>query len=94
MKSKLVLHGSNKRISVKGFFCRDFNRAGVTIELADPLSPSERAKTQGFNDLLLGFAAAAGSFGNGIIFAASGYGSLGLAAAAAALIPLGLAVWW
>jgi MFS family permease len=62
--------------------------------LADQLSPLERAKTQGFNDLLLGFAAATGSFGSGMIFAASGYGSLGLAAAAAALIPLGLALWW
>jgi len=67
--------------------------AGSTL-LADQLSPTERAKTQGFNDLLLGFAAAAGSFGSGVMFAASGYGSLGLIAAAAALVPLGLAIWW
>lgn len=67
--------------------------AGSTL-LADQLSPTERAKTQGFNDLLLGFAAAAGSFGSGIIFAVSGYGVLGLVAASAALVPLGLAVWW
>ena len=62
--------------------------------LADQLSPTERAKTQGFNDLLLGFASAAGSFGSGLMFAASGYGALGLIAASAALVPLGLAVWW
>ncbi len=67
--------------------------AGSTL-LADQLLPAERAKTQGFNDLLLGFAAAAGSFGSGIVFAATGYGSLGLAAGAVALVPLGLAVWW
>ncbi|MGZ3569126.1 MAG: hypothetical protein ACXU9W_10095, partial [Thermodesulfobacteriota bacterium] len=62
--------------------------------LADQLSPTERAKTQGFNDLLLGFGAAAGSFGSGIVFAASGYGALGLVAASAALVPLGLGLWW
>jgi len=67
--------------------------AGSTL-LADQLSPTERAKTQGFNDLLLGFAAAAGSFGSGMMFAASGYGALGLIAASAALVPLGLALWW
>jgi MFS family permease len=67
--------------------------AGSTL-LADQLSPTERAKTQGFNDLLLGFAAAAGSFGSGLVFAVGGYGILGVAAASAALVPLGLAVWW
>jgi len=67
--------------------------AGSTL-LADQLSPTERAKTQGFNDLLLGFAAATGSFGGGITFAASGYWALGLIAASLALIPLGMALWW
>jgi MFS family permease len=67
--------------------------AGSTL-LADQLSPTERAKTQGFNDLLLGFAAAGGSFGSGLVFAAGGYGTLGVVAALAALVPLGLAVWW
>jgi MFS family permease len=62
--------------------------------LADQLSPEERAKTQGFNDLLLGFGAAGGSFGSGIIFAASGYGALGLIAASVTLVPLVLALWW
>ena len=66
--------------------------AGSTL-LADQLSPTERAKTQGFNDLLLGFAAAAGSFGSGIVFAVGGFATLGLGAAAA-LVPLGLGVWW
>jgi MFS family permease len=62
--------------------------------LSDQLSPEERAKTQGLNDLLLGFASAAGSFGSGLIFAAAGYAALGLAAAGAALIPLAVALWW
>jgi MFS family permease len=67
--------------------------AGSTL-LADQLSPEERAKTQGFNDLLLGFGAASGSFGSGVIFASNGYGALGLVAASATLVPLGLALWW
>jgi MFS family permease len=67
--------------------------AGSTL-LADQLSPTERAKTQGFNDLLLGFGAAAGSFGSGLVFAVSGYAALGLVAASATLVPLGLALWW
>ncbi len=67
--------------------------AGSTL-LADQLLPTERAKTQGFNDLLLGFAAAAGSFGSGVVFAAGGYRALSLVAASVSLLPLGLAVWW
>jgi MFS family permease len=67
--------------------------AGSTL-LADQLSPLERAKTQGVNDLLLGFASAAGSFGSGLIFASAGFEALGLVAAAAAAVPLGLALWW
>jgi MFS family permease len=67
--------------------------AGSTL-LADQLSPPERARTQGFNDLLLGFAAASGSFGGGMIYARFGYGVLGLVAASASLVPLGIAVWW
>jgi MFS family permease len=67
--------------------------AGSTL-LADQLSPTERAKTQGLNDLLLGLASAVGSFASGVIFSVAGYGSLGVTAAAAALLPLGLALWW
>ncbi len=67
--------------------------AGSTL-LTDELSPTERAKTQGFNDLLLGFASAAGSFGSGILFSVAGYGALGWVAASAALVPLGLTLWW
>ncbi len=67
--------------------------AGSTL-LTDQLSPTERAKTQGFNDLLLGFASAAGSLGSGMIFSAVGYGALGWVAALAALVPLSLTLWW
>lgn len=67
--------------------------AGSTL-LADQLSPVERARTQGFNDLLIGLASAAGSLGSGFVFAAVGYGAMGLVAAGAALIPLSTTAWW
>jgi len=67
--------------------------AGSTL-LADQLSPGERAKTQGFNDLLLNLSSGASQIGSGVVFAAGGYGIMALAAAAAAVVPLGLAIWW
>jgi MFS family permease len=67
--------------------------AGSTL-LSDQLSPEERAKTQGFNDLLLNLASAASQVGSGVIYAGGGYGIMGLTAAAAAAVPLTLALWW
>jgi MFS family permease len=67
--------------------------AGSTL-LADQLSPKERAKTQGCNDLLLNLASAASQIGSGVIYASGGFGVMGLAAAAAAVVPLTLAIWW
>ena len=62
--------------------------------LADQLSPQERAKTQGFNDLLLNLASGASQIGSGVVYAAGGYGIMAIAAAAMGLAPLGLAIWW
>jgi MFS family permease len=62
--------------------------------LADQLSPGERAKTQGFNDLLLNLTSAAGQVISGVVYAVGGYGVMALAAAAASLAPLVLAIWW
>jgi MFS family permease len=72
----------------------NFCYVGGSSLLADQLSPAERAKTQGFNDLLIGLVSAAGSFGSGIVFAAVGYGVMGVIGAAAALVPLGLTLRW
>jgi len=72
----------------------NFCYVGGSSLLADQLSPAERAKTQGFNDLLIGLVSAVGSLGSGWVFAAVGYGAMGLVGAAAGLIPLGLALWW
>jgi len=67
---------------------------GGSSLLADQLSPAERARTQGFNDLLIGLASAAGSLGSGIVFATIGYNAMGLVGAATALIPLTTAALW
>jgi len=39
-------------------------------------------------------AAAASQLGSGVVYASGGYGVMGLAAAAAATVPLALAIWW
>lgn len=67
---------------------------GGSSLLADHLSPLERARTQGFNDLVVGLFSAAGSLGSGLAFAAAGYSVMGLLGAALALVPLGSALWW
>jgi MFS family permease len=60
--------------------------------LADQLRPSERATTQGFNDLLIGIAAAGGAVASGLIFEAIGYAVMGAVTAVASLVPLLLAM--
>jgi MFS family permease len=67
--------------------------AGSTL-LSDQLSPAERGRTQGFNDLLIGAASAMGTLGSGIVFAAVGFGAMGLVGAVAALVPLSMAAIW
>jgi len=65
---------------------------GGSTLLADQLTPPERARTQGFNDLLVGVASAGGSLGSGLVFAAVGYNVMAWAGAALALVPLALAL--
>lgn len=72
----------------------NFCFVGGSSLLADQLSPHERARVQGFNDLLMGLVAAFGSFLSGHVFAAVGYGTMGVVSAAVSLIPLSLALWW
>jgi MFS family permease len=67
--------------------------AGSTL-LADQLSPAERAKTQGFNDLMLNLASAVSQTISGVVYAVGGYGVMSVAAAVAAVVPLALALWW
>ncbi len=72
----------------------NFCYVGGSSLLADQLSSQERASTQGFNDLLIGLASAAGGLGSGIVFAGVGFAAMGLVGAATALVPLSLAALW
>jgi len=62
--------------------------------LADQLTLSERAGTQGFNDLLIGLASAGGSYWSGLLYAGHGYGTLNLVTGLFSLVILALALWW
>jgi MFS family permease len=72
----------------------NFCYVGGSTLLADQLSPAERAQTQGFNDLLIGLTSAIGSLLSGVVFATLGYGAMGVIGAVAALIPIGMVIWW
>jgi MFS family permease len=72
----------------------NFCYVGGSTLLADQLTPVERARTQGFNDLLVGLASAIGSLGSGFIFAALGYNMMAYVTAATALLPLIAASFW
>ena len=72
----------------------NFCYVGGSTLLADQLSPLERARTQGFNDLLVGLASAIGSLSSGYIFSALGYNTMALIASAVAIIPFLMALIW
>ena len=66
----------------------NFCFVGGSTVLSDQLSPVERSRTQGTNDLLVGLASAFISLSSGIIFNATSYTVMALIAAALALVPL------
>ena len=72
----------------------NFCFVGGSTLLADQLSPAERARTQGVNDLLVGLASATGSLGSGLVFAATSYMVITLAAGMLSLIPLAMVLTW
>ena len=72
----------------------NFCFVGGSTLLADQLSPAERARTQGFNDLLVGLASAFGSLESGFIFASLGYNMMAYVSAVVALVPLAVVAVW
>ena len=72
----------------------NFCYVGGSALLSDQLSPAERAKTQGANDLLIGLSTAIVSFSSGLLFASIGYGGTGLVGIVASLALVGLTGWW
>jgi len=72
----------------------NFCFVGGSALLADQLSPVERSRTQGMNDLLVGLASAIGSLGSGIVFAASNYTIIAIVSGVLALVPLLMSLFW
>jgi len=72
----------------------NFCFVGGSALLSDQLSPAERSRTQGANDLMVGLASATGSLGSGIVFAATSYTVIALFAGVLSLIPLVMALMW
>ncbi|MBI5823265.1 MAG: MFS transporter [Chloroflexi bacterium] len=72
----------------------NFCFVGGSTLLADQLSPLERSRTQGFNDLLVGLASALGSLESGIIFASLGYNMMAYVSAGFALVPFTVVLIW
>jgi MFS family permease len=72
----------------------NFCFVGGSALLADQLSPLERSRTQGTNDLLVGLASAVGSLGSGFVFAVSNYTVIAIVAGVLALIPLLMSLFW
>ena len=72
----------------------NFCFVGGSTLLADQLSPLERSRTQGFNDLLVGLASALGSLESGFIFASLGYNMMAYVSAGFALIPFVVVLIW
>jgi MFS family permease len=72
----------------------NFCFVGGSTLLADQLSPAERARTQGVNDLLVGLASATGSLGSGLVFAATSYTVITFLAGILSLIPLVMVFTW
>jgi len=72
----------------------NFCFVGGSTLLADQLSPAERARTQGRNDLFVGLAAATGSLTSGLVFNATSYLAITMVAGALSLIPLVMVLSW
>ncbi len=67
---------------------------GGSSLLSDQLSPAERARTQGFNDLLVWTAGASGSVLSGVVYATMGYGLMGTLGMVVSVMPLVLTIQW
>jgi MFS family permease len=72
----------------------NFCFVGGSTLLADQLRAAERGRTQGFNDLLVGLASAAGSLGSGLLSAGYGYAGVGVVGAVLSLLPLVFVARW
>lgn len=70
----------------------NFCFVGGSTLLSDQLSPIERSRTQGTNDLLVGLASAIISLSSGVIFNATSYTMMAIIAGVLSLVPLVLSL--
>ena len=62
--------------------------------LSDQLSATERSRTQGANDLLIGLASGIASLGSGVVYGAQGYGVVSLLSGFLMVPAVVLSAWW
>ncbi|GMR10865.1 MAG: MFS transporter [Anaerolineae bacterium] len=62
--------------------------------LSDQLTPTERSKTQGANDMLIGLASGLGSLASGVLYAGLGYWAAGLAIGLLSAVGFAFSTWW
>ena len=62
--------------------------------LSDQLTQTERSKTQGANDMLIGLSAGLGSLASGVIYANAGYWAVGLLGGVLMVVAVGFSAWW
>ena len=67
---------------------------GGSALLADHLTPPERSRAQGLNDLLIGLVSAAGSLSSGVVYASMGFVTVNVVGGAFVLVVLTLTGWW
>lgn len=72
----------------------NFCYVGGSTLLADQLSPAERARTQGVNDLMIGLPTATISLISGVIFDNLGYDGVAMTGLVLSLPPLLITGWW
>ncbi|HZD58211.1 MAG TPA: MFS transporter [Anaerolineales bacterium] len=67
---------------------------GGSALLADHLTPKERSRAQGFNDLLIGLVSAIGSLASGVVFASMGFVTVNVFGIAFVLVMFIVTLWW
>lgn len=67
---------------------------GGSALLSDQLTPAERSRTQGANDLLIGLASGIASLASGVVYGSLGYGVVSLLGAGLMVPAVVLSGWW
>ncbi len=72
----------------------NFSYVGGSSLLVDLLTPAERARTQGANELWVGLARASANVGGGLVYAASSFLWISIVGGVLSVAILALSAWW